>query len=152
MSTLVNILLLLVVVVLVGYPLFRKDQEQAFVEVKATKPKATTQKEIIMSTLGEIEFDYHMNKLSDEDYQHLKHTYSGAAVALLKAEEEGPVKSKGKGKVKAKPAVSKADIEKEIEADLAALKTDKEGFCHRCGVRLKQAKQEYCHSCGERQY
>jgi hypothetical protein len=157
LSTLVIILLLLVVVFLVGYPLFRKVQEETFVAVKPTKAtKAADEKAIIMSTLGEIEFDYRMNKLSEEDYQSLKHTYSGAAVALMKAEEEGPVKTKGKVskvKPKAKDTVisAKSEIEQEIEADLAAL-DGAIGCCNRCRAQLKEAKQEYCHSCGERQY
>jgi len=42
---------------------------------------------VIMGALSEIEFDYHMNKLSEEDYRSIKNKYAKAALALLDTED-----------------------------------------------------------------
>jgi hypothetical protein len=45
------------------------------------------EKEAIFSTLNEIEFDYQTKKISNEDYQELKHDYQVEAMLVLKKEE-----------------------------------------------------------------
>lgn len=121
MSTVFIILLVLICLALIGYPLFRSPQAESKAETKPLRRNLAKDKEILMSTLGEIEFDYHMKKLSDEDYQSLKNNYAGAAVAIMK-EEEGSPKAKVKSKGKAKTSDNNLkNIEQEIEDELKAL-------------------------------
>jgi len=150
LSALFSTMLALIVLFLVGYPLFKGSHGRSFPEARPLRRSLADDKEVIMSSLGEIEFDYHMRKLSEEDYQSLKHDYSHAAVEILKEQEE----QSGKGKTKGKGLrVNAEEIEREIEAELSALNKKDKGLakCHRCGTKLKEEKQQYCHSCGERQ-
>lgn len=64
------------------------------------------QKEIVFTTLNEIEFDYQMKKLSEEDYEDLKNQYQRSAVNLLDA---GAVR---------KGSLNFADLEKELEEEI----------------------------------
>ncbi len=61
-------------------------------------------KRSVYKTLGEIEFDYKMNKLSEKDYKRLNNLYRQKAVNLLKEEKE-----------------TFGDIDKEIEYKLSRL-------------------------------
>lgn len=145
MNILIMILLTLIALFLVGYPFIRGTQSIKPALSGPDEP-SVPDREIIMSTLGEIEFDYHMNKLSQDDYQTLKNVYSGAAISILQSEEA------------LHPAIQvspdlEAEIEAEIEAELQALshvKTDT-NECLFCHTRL-QPGQEHCHNCGERQF
>ncbi len=100
-------------VVLVGYPFLRKDIRNDKVKTAKYKPLGyEEQKEIVMSSIGEIEFDYKMNKLTKDDYQELKAIYKEKAVRLLKE------KDKVAG-VNESDLVKK--LEEEIQADLKSL-------------------------------
>lgn len=145
MNILIMILMTLIALFLVGYPFLRitRTSKLAF---SAANETSVPEREIIMNTLGEIEFDYHMNKLSQEDYEKLKNVYSGAAISLLKVEESlNPSKQ-------INPDLE-AEIESEIEADLQALNQVKtqNNECLFCHMPL-QPSQEHCHNCGERQF
>jgi len=100
-------------IAIIGYPLVQKDIHN--LKVKPTKNIPLgyeQQKEIVMSSLGEIEFDFNMHKLTVDDYQELKALYKDKAVQLLKAND----KVSG---VTEKDLVRK--LEEEIEADLISL-------------------------------
>ena len=152
LSAFFSVVLAMGVLVLIGYPLFKGYRGEGYPELKPARPSLASQKETVMNALGEIEFDYHMKKLSEEDYQQLKNTYAGAAVNILRAQDrtvDTMLKAKGK-----KAGFTTADIEQEIERELASLSAAEEtaGKCHRCGAVLKEIGQEYCHACGERQF
>jgi hypothetical protein len=72
----------------------------------------------MLATLGEIEFDYHMKKLSEEDYRELKNNYSGTALQILKAQQQIDSSAKRGRKV----TNNLGDIDREIEDDLIKLK------------------------------
>ncbi|MFZ3171363.1 MAG: hypothetical protein WA118_05225 [Carboxydocellales bacterium] len=85
-------IILVVVLFLVGFPLFRKAkttgddkwwEEELVSELE--KDKAT-----VFTNLNEIEFDFQMNKLSEDDYQILKEKHQRLAIQILK-EEEGVI-------------------------------------------------------------
>lgn len=61
-------------------------------------------KRSIYKALGEIEFDYKMNKLSEKDYKRFSNMYRKKAVDLLKSEEK-------------QSAVDDIDAEIEIKLD-----------------------------------
>ena len=114
MEAVIGLVMLAGAIVIVGYPLIQKDIQNH--KVKTAKNKLLgyeQQKEIVMSAIGEIEFDFNMNKLSVDDYQELKALYKEKAVQLLKDND----KVSG---VNEKDLVRK--LEEEIEADLKSLK------------------------------
>ena len=106
-----SVILALIALAMVSYPLFRGSSDTDELAGDFLGNSTGPDKEIIMSTLGEIEFDYHMKKLSQEDYLDLKNTYSGAAVEILKSEEQNSLTS---------------DLEAEIEMEIRALSEKEE--------------------------
>lgn len=115
-----SVVLLLVALALVGNPYWQawrgklKDDDWVSSGTAAAEGRTgarSMEKDMVMSTLSEIEFDYHMKKLSAEDYRNLKNDYAHAAVALLEAENQND-------KVR-------EQIEREIEEDLSVLASNK---------------------------
>lgn len=78
-------------------------------------------KEAVLNTLNEIEFDYSTGKLADDDYEALKKKYQMMAVALLE-EEEGEITSKGIAEEDENKMSSEQEIDKEIEEELKRIK------------------------------
>lgn len=102
---------------LIAWPVFRPAAEAPGEEDESgTLAQA---KDSVFTTLGELEFDHHMKKLSDEDYQALQQTYRRQAVALLKAEEAEEAARAGAAAGE-READLRREIEAEIEAELAA--------------------------------
>ncbi len=142
MTIVVGLLLVLIVGGMIGIPLLRNEEAEAG-ELEspgledAPAPQAPgASRDAVFKELNEIEFDYQMKKLSDEDYQLLKDRYSRMAVAILKEEE-----------VEEKSAID--EVEREVEAELERAEDAGEaGFCTHCGAALKTAGQAFCHKCG----
>lgn len=103
---------------LVASPLFRPVPEGAWEEETDERAALKRDKESVFTTLGEIEFDYQMKKLSPEDYQALKNMYKRRAVYVLKAEEESRTVGSGMDRASLEAEVER-EIEAEIEAELA---------------------------------
>lgn len=114
MEAVIGLVMLAGAIVIVGYPLIQKDIHNIKVKPAKNKPLGyEQQKEIVMSSIGEIEFDFNMNKLTVDDYQELKALYKEKAVRLLKDNDKVS-------------GVNETDLvrklEEEIEADLKSLK------------------------------
>ncbi|MDA8210304.1 MAG: c-type cytochrome biogenesis protein CcmI [Clostridia bacterium] len=86
MAIVINLLMVLVAAALVGYPLMARNRQKNY--VFEGQEAEVNNKEILFSALGEIEFDYQMNKLNDEEYQELKAGYQRQALVILDQEEE----------------------------------------------------------------
>ncbi|MFA5536782.1 MAG: hypothetical protein WDA53_06410 [Bacillota bacterium] len=117
-----GLILLGISVYLVGVPLLKPLAE----ETKTAKPAVSTvnteeAKEIIFATLAEIEFDYQMGKLAEEDYLKLKGEYQPRAIQVLRSQ----AKAKGDSPqfVKDRAAIE-AELEKELEQELAQIRKD----------------------------
>jgi len=123
-SVLLLLLLVLVSLILIGYPIWkgrRAEGEQAggLSPLMATNEKdKSREKDVIMGALSEIEFDYHMKKLSEEDYRVLKNEYAKMALVILDAEDTYPLGDTRSAKTEANTLV---EIEREIEEELQAL-------------------------------
>ena len=115
-SLIVELILVLVSVFLIGYPLV-KEADDVFVEDNLAEAVFGQEKESVFTTLGEIEFDYHMKKLSEQDYQKLNTNYKKQAVALLKAEEDN-INNVNLAQIKD----LELEVEKDIESELEAIK------------------------------
>ncbi|TDA68572.1 MAG: hypothetical protein D9V47_07370 [Clostridia bacterium] len=114
LTLVVGLALVVVVAYLVGAPLLRAEPESPDLEPEwREEEELETRREAVFTTLGEIEFDYQMGKLSQGDYESLSREYKRQAVQVLQEEEkemEGPVAPGGS---------IEAEIEKEIEAEIA---------------------------------
>lgn len=86
MTTFISLLMVLVAAALIGYPFLAKNRMRY--GGSEVNEAAADKRELLFSALGEIEFDYRMRKLSDEDYRELKSGYQKEALALLDREDE----------------------------------------------------------------
>lgn len=112
-----GVILFAMVVYLVGSPLFRKeDIPEIDWELEGSEEGT---KSAVFTTLAEIEFDYKMGKMSEEDYLELKQKYHPEAVALLQKEE-----SRVTGKLRQKATANdiELELEKELERELAEIR------------------------------
>ncbi|MHB8172297.1 MAG: hypothetical protein ACYDG6_12255 [Thermincolia bacterium] len=119
------VIIMVVVIFLVGYPLVRPDgpsYRRALAD--GAEDLRTKDKEAVMSTINEIEFDYQMKKLAEDDYQILKEKYKLIALNILKEEEDEALETVNIVN-KGKKARVEDEIEQEIEAELARLKSQK---------------------------
>ncbi|WNF37115.1 hypothetical protein RJD24_01245 [Bacillaceae bacterium IKA-2] len=82
----------------------------------------------VYATLNELEMDYNMQKLNDEDYSKLKNEYEKLAAELIAKEEQDEAKAKTKTKTSIssnRDQTQDQDIEAEIEAELAKLREER---------------------------
>ncbi len=86
MTILIELLLIITVSVVVGYPLFVKTP-RSVTGVRNINtnglPHLLVQKEVAYATLKDLDFDFKTGKLSDEDYQELKTQYEKEAIGIL---------------------------------------------------------------------
>ncbi|MFB3165982.1 hypothetical protein P5G62_002365 [Neobacillus sp. 179-C4.2 HS] len=107
--------LVLICLFLVLAPFFSLDSYLSF----ANKGQdSATNKEVLLSTLNELEFEYKMDKISHADYKNLKKQYEAQVVSIMKDEEEQMTSQ----------TVDKdlmAEIEREIEASMKSYQNKK---------------------------
>lgn len=119
--------ILVVVAYLVLLPLVRNTPDKpgsAFREIEDTGfDVPETQKEAVLSTINEIEFDYQMNKLSDNDYSQLKQEYRTMALELLHQEDEADLAIEPVSALL--DTASRDELEDEIERELASLRNQR---------------------------
>ena len=109
--------LVLICLFLVLAPFFSWDSYLSF----ANKGQdSASNKEVLLSTLNELEFEYKMDKISHADYKKLKKQYESQVVSIMKDEEEQvSTQTEDKDLI--------AEIESEIEAAMKSQKNKKEG-------------------------
>lgn len=108
-------------------PLEDDPELEDLTESDAPKVKA-------LLALREIEFDRATGKLAEEDYVRLKARYESAAIAAIRAEEQGASEE-------ARPASDRAE---------EAIRRARQGgrrVCPTCGPR-PESNAAYCSSCG----
>lgn len=101
MEYLFIILILILVSIYVCYPFFSGEkQSNIYIDEKDAEPgniedtpsKLEAQKLEVYSAIKEIEFDYGLGKLSDEDYNELRNDYLYRAAQIVKKlEQDEPV-------------------------------------------------------------
>jgi hypothetical protein len=99
---------------LVLVPLFGWD---SYFTVKTSNSFTPNEKEVLFTTLNEIEFEFNMGKLSQRDYLELKKQYELQAAAVMKNE----------AKIEEIPLDQKLldDVEKEIQQAMLQYKKNK---------------------------
>ncbi|MBY0145626.1 hypothetical protein [Neobacillus niacini] len=109
--------LVLICLFLVLAPFFSWD---SYISFAYKGQDSASNKEVLLSTLNELEFEYKMDKISHADYKNLKKQYESQVVSIMK-DEEDQVSSQ---------TVDKdlmAEIESEIKAAMKSQKNKKEG-------------------------
>lgn len=97
---------------LIGEPFFRPQVEDVLDKWDVVSATATDRDSVFV-TLGEIEFDYRMQKLTQDDYQSLKNNYQRQAVAVIKQDRPEPADQ-------TLPAdADNDDLEQQIEREIA---------------------------------
>ena len=89
-------------------------------------------KETIYAAIKDIEFDYQMGKLSEEDFQALRQQYKDEAVGLLKKIDQ----------IQHKPVKGKSKSASHKKSEDASTK-----FCWNCGAAVTR-DDKYCTNCG----
>jgi len=155
----------------IALPLFKKKKgKQGSVpplsdtDTKELK-ELLSQKEAAYAALKELEFDYGVGKLSDEDYKELQQKYQGEAIAVLKRIDELQGKS-GVGNIEKlieqeitrararRTSISALDSDEDIEREIKEarrLKVEgKQGLiCPGCG-KTYQPDDRFCSGCGRK--
>ena len=85
-------------------------------------------KDNIYAAIKEIEFDFEMGKLSEEDFHTLRQQYKNDAIELLKEID------------KTRPVQTSTPVKK-------SAKTKSAGFCWNCGAPLRK-EDKFCSGCG----
>lgn len=145
---------ILCILVVVGYLIFQpllrqRDTESLSSQTREIKGKELQkQKEDVYAVIKEMEFDFGMGKISEEDYQELRSQYKTKALDILKefdavdkrddtdAEIEREVQRLRKKKA---PKKKKGD-EKETGVQI--------NFCPHCGTKIAQ-DHKFCRGCGK---
>jgi len=144
------------ILTVVGYwiflPLFRpKALETVSPKRKENREEALQQrKEEVYKVIKEMDFDYGMGKISEDDYQELKSQYTARAVEILKEFDKVPGEE--------------SDIDSAIEREVQQLRQKMKAkgekgnggeavwqinFCPQCG-RKAAPNKNFCQGCGMR--
>jgi len=124
MILVVTLLLLAAVLVFVGYPLLRPSEPEAMEQaMEQVPPPATGQRERllaerehVLATLKELEFEHGIGNLSDEDYAELQAPQRRKAVAILRELDSSGVDS---GDTAGASARDEPDVDARLEAEIA---------------------------------
>jgi len=155
----IGLLLVVIVVGLIGLPLIRREEagEEEALWNNDGNGGLEKDKENVFTALNELEYDYQMRKISEEDYRALKARLTREAVLILQEEEA----EEGEELKDIELA-----IEKEIERELSARGVSPEAPvesragaaqrrskptarpCPACGAEPLAAEQKFCHLCG----
>jgi len=159
----ISILIIITVLMVLGYPLFRGRLEEAPVDAYGDRRlrEILSRKESVYETIKELDFDFKTDKLSEKDYKELRERYRRQALSLLEesdAVEKGEdvesfiereifVRRKTSSSLKGKEEKSD-DIEGMIEEEILA-RRESLPICPHCGSGYGE-KDQFCSNCGRK--
>ena len=120
--------LAIITAVIVGYPLWQKSQRNVSFALNHQNEEWQARKAEVYTAIRDIELDYRMGKLSEEDYQSLRDQYKNEAIQIMK---ELDVSTAPPVTVKKSPAARQPNGQ----------------FCHHCGQPVSSSDQ-FCSACG----
>lgn len=148
MSYVLALVMSLIILYYVIKPLLESKYRLAHLSVvqkNGSVSKLQQSKTELLSAIKEIDFEYQMGKLAQDDYDRLKQEYQANAVRVLQEID----KKKGGND-------HEADVEDEIRRYRQQMKTGKpaaggeaKNFCPACGSRV-QPEYRFCSQCGEK--
>jgi len=158
----ISVIIILLVLIGLGYPLFRKKGEEETVETDEDRRvrELLSRKESFYSTIKELDFDFKTDKLSEEDYKELKERYQREAISLLREVDEvekrddledlveKEVLSRRRSVSSLREKGESGDLENIIEEEILA-RRESFSFCSHCGSR-SGVKDRFCSNCGRK--
>ena len=91
-------------------------------------------REALYDAIRELDFDYRMGKVEEDDYRATRSRYEGRAIELMRAIEE--------------TAGPSPEIDERIEREIAALRRKDTDTCAGCGS-ASPAGARFCPQCGK---
>lgn len=128
MTEVLGITLTLLTILFVAYPLLQKSQRKLSFAANHQGEDLLARKNEIYAAVRDIDFDYRMGKLSEEDYNSLREQYKQEAVKVMQALDHMSGQEQPRAK-QGKAAHSEAR------------------FCHMCGSPAHR-EDAFCSSCG----
>lgn len=129
MVEIIGIVLAIITAIFVGYPLLQKRQHEVSFALNHRAQELEARKAEIYAAIRDIDFDYRMGKLSQEDYETLREQYKAEAIGMMKQIDQAQL---GKSHRSAKAAV---------------VANANSRFCHHCGQPVKE-EDRFCSACG----
>lgn len=168
MPYVIGLLLVVIVVGLIGLPLVRREEadEEEAPWNSEEDGGLEKEKENVFTALNELEYDYQMRKISEEDYRALKARLTREAVLILQEEEAGEgeelkdielaIEKEIERELSAQEASPRDPAETPVQAprpERASRKARGAGKtsarpCPACGAEPLAAGQKFCHLCG----
>ncbi len=149
----IAILVILVVVgYLVSYPLLRSKRLENHVP-QSREGLLQEQKEDVYAAIKEMDFDFEMGKISEDDYQKLRNQYKAKVLGIIKeidtVDHQGEIETQ------------QDEIETMIEREVQQLRAKKKAvqipdngkpvgqfnFCPQCGEKVIP-NSNFCQNCG----
>jgi rRNA maturation endonuclease Nob1 len=139
--SIVFILVAIGIVIFVGLPLFEARTGTRLWSHSGSNHRAQDleeRKEAIYTAIKDIEFDYQMGKLSEEDFKELRQQYKEDAMGLLKKIEQIQGKTVKATGIHAKKKRTKFDLREPNYCWICGITvTENDQFCANCGNKLK---------------
>lgn len=99
-----------------------------------SRTRLVEEREALLDAIRELDFDYRMGKVEDEDYRETRSRYENRAVELMRAIEDAAGPAPG--------------IEDRIEKEIAALRNRDTVTCAGCGCETPEGAR-FCPQCGK---
>ncbi len=128
MIEIIGVALAVITAVIISYPLWQKSQRRMNFALNHQSEELQARKAEIYAALRDIELDYRMGKLSEEDYQALHDQYKNDAIQTLK---------KLDGLTATAFTAKKSSPVRQAGAQ----------FCHQCGLPATSTDL-FCSACG----
>jgi hypothetical protein len=125
----IGIILAILTALFVGYPLLQKRQQKVSFALNHRAQELEARKAEIYAAIRDIDFDYRMGKLSQEDYETLREQYKAEAIGMMKQIDQAQLGKSQRG------------------AKAAAVANANSRFCHHCG-QPAAAADRFCSACG----
>ena len=125
-------------------PLFRESQDDIDIELLAETEvdRLLTRKAILYGNLKDLNFEYRMGRLSEEDFQRLEATYKNEAAAILRKLDSSTASDNLSEKLEKEIASRKNRL-----AAAASKNAEDESWCPSCGAEVISGKK-FCADCG----
>ena len=133
-----EILIFISAMFFVGYPIFKKSGIRGLESgVNEALGELIHKKEVVYTSIKDLDFDYRTGKLSEDDYKELKERYELEALHILKDIDDSEREKTTADKTIARQVASES-----------AEPTDKDFiFCPKCGTKAKMG-DSFCFKCG----
>lgn len=153
-SIFILLAILLLVAIFLSQPFFEQEE-------KSTNPESEyshllAERERLLDRIQELDFDYSLDKISDDDYQQartsLVHETAGIMRKIDQIEKEKGIEKTSPSEEALRRSPRKTEVD-DIETLIASRRRElgekKRGFCPHCGHTVSESDQ-YCVHCGEK--